>query len=952
MRYLLLFFFIVNLNFSQTYNRQIEYNTSNGLPSDIIYNVVQDHKGYIWIATDNGIVKFNGSTFKKFQLSQGLPTNDIFGLKVDSKNRIWIAGYYNGLYYIENDVVKKVKGSENKNCLDFSYEYNGKSYFNPFNGTDSYVIENNILKKINFEKKYEIIHQNNVYILFNEKKYRTYFVFNKNTKQTIKVPDNYIFLRNFWENNELNFTLKVPVPSLVNKNITTNIINYDGQKLIPKNFTNIKKIQFLNGVNDNINRIYLYNEDSVYVAKNDVYHKENSEKIKKIPVDLKKVHTILIDKDDNFWVILKNNRLLFLPNNFDEIENYLSENIFGTKNIEIKHTLIHGNDFYILTHENKLYRYNIASKKLVFLKSILGKNPYQIKNINNKLILACYEGFYFFQLQSNKTLKELCFKPTKYQKNHTVINDKLFYIFLNDVYDENNKIVNKYKSIMRLNSIIASDSSTLITGNEEEIILLKNGTEIRNNKIKLTNVIAEIDNKILIGTNSKGLFVVNKQLQIEQILLDKENIYKLLVDKEKQIVFAVTDEGILIYKKKAESFILNNKITYRNGLIRGKINALYFQDNKLYASSRNGFSIINNPLSIIKKENGKIDIEKITCNDNVINFTDFATLHFKSNENNIDIITSIFSFDDTDNQTKYYSISKDNSEIVWKKFKHSTLSFKELSSGDYKVSFYVNNKNDIKTLSFHIEPKFTESITFKLIILLVLISFILIVFYLYTLYTKKQFKQKLKLHTLEMKSLRSQMSPHFIFNALNNFQSIQILEGDVKANAFLSKFSKLIRKTLENMHHEKHSLKEELDYIEKYLDFEKTKYKDLNTIINIDPEIELSKINIPVMIIQPIIENAIIHGFKGMEGEKLITVDFVKISNNTIQIMIENNGIGINHSLKTNSNHSLSSNITNERIKLHNKLKRNKIQIDKLDLQNENKTGTRVTILIKRANKL
>ena len=71
------------------------------------------------------------------------------------------------------------------------------------------------------------------------------------------------------------------------------------------------------------------------------------------------------------------------------------------------------------------------------------------------------------------------------------------------------------------------------------------------------------------------------------------------------------------------------------------------------------------------------------------------------------------------------------------------------------------------------------------------------------------------------------MSPHFIFNALNNFQSIQILEGDIKANEYLSKFSRLIRKTLETMHHDKHSLKNELDYIERYLDFEKTKIKDL-----------------------------------------------------------------------------------------------------------------------------
>jgi two-component sensor histidine kinase len=946
MRYFLLFFFFVNHNFSQTFNQLIEYNTSNGLPSDIIYNIVQDKKGYIWITTDNGIVKFNGSTFKKFQLGEGLPSNDIFGLAVDSKNRIWITGYYNGLYYIENDKVKKVKNSEHKNCLEFTFEYNGKNYIKPFNGFESYVIENNTLKKIYFQKKYEIINQNKYYMVFVENKTKNQFIYNKSTKQKINIPTKYLFLKNFGKKNEINFTLNLKVPFLVNKNLSSNILTYNGKDLYLKYNNTVKNVQLLSGIHDNLNRVYLFNNDSISVTKKDVYDKKTSKKIKKIPVDLKTVYTILIDKNDNFWVVLKNNRLLFLPYNFDEIENYSTDYIFNKKNLDIKHTLINENKIYILTHDNTLYCYNINSRKLFLIKKIYRKNPYEIQITDKKLIISCFEGFYYFQILSDNSIKELYFKPTNSQKKCSSYKYQQFYIFLNNVYDQNNNILNNYKSVMRLNSIFAIDTTNIVIGNEEEIILLKNGKEIKNDKIKLTNVIAEIDNKILIGTNSKGLYVLDKQLQVEQILLDKENIYKLLVDEKKQIVFAVTDEGILIYKKQKNNFIINNKITYKNGLIRGKINGLYFENNKLFASTRSGFSIINNPLSITKKEEGKIDIEKIICNDKTIHFTNSTPLHFKSDENNIDIITSIFSFDSKENQTKYYSISKDNSEDVWKKFKHSTLSFKELASGKYRISFYVNDKKDIKSISFIIDPKFTDSITFKIIISGLSIAFLIILFYGYTWYTKRQFKQKLKLHTLELKSLRSQMSPHFIFNALNNFQSILILEGNIKANNYLDKFSKLIRKTLETMHHDKHSLKSEFEYIEKYLDFEKTKNNDLQTSIKIDSDIELSKILIPVMIIQPIIENAIIHGLSKIVGEKKINIDFIKDPDNNIKIIIKDNGVGINHSLKTRTHNSIASNIINERVKLHNKLRRNKIHIEKIDLQNVNSTGTKVTITI------
>ena len=193
----------------------------------------------------------------------------------------------------------------------------------------------------------------------------------------------------------------------------------------------------------------------------------------------------------------------------------------------------------------------------------------------------------------------------------------------------------------------------------------------------------------------------------------KENIYKLLVDEQKKIVFAVTDEGILIYKKQAKQFILNNKITYKSGLIRGKINALYFENSNLYVSTRNGISKINNPLIKKKVQNGKIDIEKVICNDRVIKLTNFKTLQFKSNENNIDIITSIFSFAEKENQNKYYSISKDNEKDVWKTFRNSTLSFKELASGNYRISFYVNFKKDIQILLKYIFSKFNLDFQLK-----------------------------------------------------------------------------------------------------------------------------------------------------------------------------------------------------------------------------------------------
>ena len=99
------------LNFSQEYSSIKNIDSFDGLPTDVVYNVTQDKDGYMWISTDCGVIKYNGSSYKVFSTKDGLPSNDILKTLVDSKNRKWVSGYFSGLYYIENDSVKKIKNS-------------------------------------------------------------------------------------------------------------------------------------------------------------------------------------------------------------------------------------------------------------------------------------------------------------------------------------------------------------------------------------------------------------------------------------------------------------------------------------------------------------------------------------------------------------------------------------------------------------------------------------------------------------------------------------------------------------------------------------------------------------------------------------------------------------------------------------------------------------------------
>jgi LytS/YehU family sensor histidine kinase len=205
----------------------------------------------------------------------------------------------------------------------------------------------------------------------------------------------------------------------------------------------------------------------------------------------------------------------------------------------------------------------------------------------------------------------------------------------------------------------------------------------------------------------------------------------------------------------------------------------------------------------------------------------------------------------------------------------------------------------------------------------------------------------------ELKALRSQMNPHFIFNALNSIKSFTLNNDAERANFYLTKFSKLIRQVLENSRSEKISLKNELETITLYLDMEKLRVGDkFDYEITIDEEVESEFVEIPPMLIQPYIENAIWHGLVHRQDKGLVKIT-IQQKDNVLIISIEDNGIGQQKAAeiksKTGANHkSFGMKINAERLGIIKKLYYIDAKITFNDLQNIDKTpaGTRVIVEI------
>lgn len=200
-----------------------------------------------------------------------------------------------------------------------------------------------------------------------------------------------------------------------------------------------------------------------------------------------------------------------------------------------------------------------------------------------------------------------------------------------------------------------------------------------------------------------------------------------------------------------------------------------------------------------------------------------------------------------------------------------------------------------------------------------------------------------------LSSIKSQMNPHFLFNALNTIQSYIIDEDKENASDYLSKFSKLTRKILNNSDLEYISLAEELESLQLYMELEKMRFEDIHSTLIIAQTINPSEILIPSMIIQPYVENAIKHGLLHKQGDKNVLIEIIDKATQ-IEIIVEDNGIGrrcseaINAS-KKNHHISFAVNANQKRVALLANEK-NKVgihYIDKTDIEG-NDIGTKVII--------
>lgn len=278
---------------------------------------------------------------------------------------------------------------------------------------------------------------------------------------------------------------------------------------------------------------------------------------------------------------------------------------------------------------------------------------------------------------------------------------------------------------------------------------------------------------------------------------------------------------------------------------------------------------------------------------------------------------------------------------------------------DIQIFHRVLSPKEIESLYLAPNPNKTRAIVetvLKYLLILVLIAlFSFLIVYNRRKKLKREeekFIQKSKMSEMEMKVIKAQMNPHFIFNSLNTIQQFVIANQNDKAQFYLAKFSKLIRKLLESNVKDSITIEDEVDILTKYLEIEALRFNNVFTYqIEVDRKADISQTSIPHMMVQPFVENAIWHGLLPKSGEKHIQIHFTYLGNKTISCVIEDNGVGRKKTTTqpiVQKSSSLAISFIRQRLELMSKIKNVNLTlevIDKVDDSN-NSLGTKIIIIL------
>jgi len=475
------------------------------------------------------------------------------------------------------------------------------------------------------------------------------------------------------------------------------------------------------------------------------------------------------------------------------------------------------------------------------------------------------------------------------------------------------------------------------------------------------------NNNVWVTTRGGGLYMYNP---VAKTYVDYKTGNGLTTDELRDVyvdtlqnVWVSSFDGIFKLDHQTKTFA---RFTPEDGLDNFNISQGRWSiiDNKIYSGSPGAYSIINPYTKTSLTNHFPVWITGVKILNRAVHFSPDSsaniTVPVSHNENIIGFEFSAISY--TASAKTRYAYMLEGFDKTWVYCGSQRFAgYNNLSGGSYTFKVRAMNaegfwSNTIASIRIKVFPPFWKTWWFWLLVFFVSAGIVILLVRKRILVIQKElsYKQqqavfKQKLAEAEMMALRAQMNPHFIFNCMNIIDGLVTDNRNTEALDFLQKFSKLIRLVLENSQYQLITVRQDLEALKLYTELEaiRSNHQFIYEFI-VEPELLNEHYKIPPLLLQPFVENAIVHGLRHKETGTAKLLVQVKRQENIIDIVISDNGIGrekaalINNENRINHEH-LGMKVTGKRIDLL-KLANNKISVTIDNLNQSEEPGTKVNI--------
>lgn len=330
-----------------------------------------------------------------------------------------------------------------------------------------------------------------------------------------------------------------------------------------------------------------------------------------------------------------------------------------------------------------------------------------------------------------------------------------------------------------------------------------------------------------------------------------------------------------------------------------------------------------------------------------------ARLSLAHHQNDLEVGFSIINYYNPLENRYFYKV--EGGDSAWTEVSDGKISFSNLAPGSYRLLLSATENPTAQTQSglvlIVVEPPFWETWWFRLGAIL----FLGLGIYFYLNQRIRKIKEEAEakaviekeMAELQMRALRTQMNPHFLFNSFNAIQECVIMGKTQEAVLYLAKFAKLVRLILEHSDKSLIPLNQEIEVLKNYLEVEGLRFSErLETDIQIHTHLDTSLLQIPPMLVQPFVENAIWHGLSKKEGLKRLIIRFESTEEH-LMVTIEDNGIGRQKAAQNQthkSHRSMALSIIEDRFRLLDNQDSCELSVEDLVNENGQPLGTRVTL--------